>query len=263
MPGYGQDLNNNRNARLSVIDFWVGAEGLSVDSATGWTNPGIIDPESLQLDFPTELFMLERGLPRSNKMQAVIKNEGRVSWKMDEYNSEALELALNSGPGVRTFATSPVATTVAAGAPTASGWNLTSATNFAVGQLIEVPVSGITYLTYIDTISGAAITVKPALPAAPAAAAPVKAVKRIENVIGTVVMARRAVRFVILDQNGEKISLWLPACSFKKTFSLDLGGGTRNMQLPMEVQAYSLAGTWNGISESIVARVYHDYSVVS
>src|SRR5690606_18114348 len=123
-----------------------------------------VDPETIQASFPTEKFQLVRGFPAAPKVEFITGMSGTIGYSLDEWNAGAVELAVGSGPGVRTYATTPTATTVEASpSPTAAGWTLASATNYVAGQLIEVPVSGVNYLTYIKAIATAAITVEPAL----------------------------------------------------------------------------------------------------
>lgn len=264
MPGLAQDLLNLRNAKLGVIDAYYADEDTAYGAASGWQYLGVTDPGSLSMDAPRTEFNLEAGFPRANKMCAVIGTALSIDLVLTEYNALAVEFAANSGNHVRTYAATPAPTTVASG-PTVNGCVLTSGTNFAVGQQLEVTLPGAARpeLVYLDTIAGATITWKPALSAAPAVGAAVKAVKTIDTALGTTNMARKAIKLVFTDQWGEKVTVYMKAGSSKGGYKPNFGDASTNAKLPISVVAYGKEETWNGKQEQVVGHIYHDYANVS
>lgn len=264
MPGLAQDLLNLRNAKLGVIDFYLAPEDTAYNAASGWVYQGVADPGSMNIDAPRTEFNLETGFPRANKMCAVIGAAAKVDTTLTEYHAGAVEVAAASGNHVRTYATTPAATTVASG-PTVNGCTLTSGTNFAVGQLVEVTLPGGARpeLVYLESVAGAVVTWKPALSVAPSVSAAVKAVKSIDTAIGTTVMPRYAAKWVFTDQWGEVVTIYLAAASPKGGYKPNFQDATKNALLPISMEAYGKAGTWNGKSEQIVGHIYHDYANVS
>lgn len=256
-----QDLLSLRNARLGTIGVYVGAEDLAYGSATGWTDLGVMDPGTFAPDFPREMFKLMLGLPRSNKLAVVTGASGMVDFTLTEYTPYAAEVAAGSGAGVRTYAATPAPTTIASGG-TVNGGVLTSATGFAVGQMVEVTVGTATYLTYIYTLASTTVTWVPALPVAATTGA-FKAVKTVTQALGTVQLPRFAFKAVFTDQNGEIVTIYMPACSIASGWSPVFGDATTNVKLPMKFEAYGKGATWNGATEQILAYIYHDLPGVS
>jgi hypothetical protein len=258
----GQDLLNIRNAKLGTIGVYVAAEDTAYNASSGWTDLGVMDPGTFVPEFPREMFKLETGFPRSVKMMAVVGTSGMVDFALTEYTPYAAEIAAGSGAGNRTYAATPAPNTVAS-SPTVNGCTMTSAAAFAVGMLVEVTTPNGLELTYLDTKATNVVTWKPALSVAPIAAAAIKAVKNIRQALGSAVIPRMAFKAVFTDQNGEVVTLHIPACSVPDGWKPNFGDGTSNVKLPLKFEAYGKDATWNGVSQQIVAYVHHDYPNVS
>jgi hypothetical protein len=265
MPtGIAQDLTNQRNMRVGVVDvYWAVEDTLYGAVAPAWTYLGVADPGSVIPDFPRSIFSFKAGFPRATKFQAVIGTEGKINLNLVEHWPLAVELAAGSGPQTRTYATVPAPTTVAS-APTVTGCTLTSGTGYAVGQLCEIALpGGITDLVTLLTVSGAAVTWAPATRIAPIATAVFQAVKTVKQGLGSNVIVRGALKAVFTDENGETITIHIPACTPVGTYKPNFADATKNVVLPLEFDAYGKQQTWNGTSQTICAFVYHDTNNVT
>ena len=245
--GLAQELLNNRNARVGVVDVYFADELTAEDAASGWEYAGVLDPGSFSPQFNKDKFVLETGHPRTVKMEAVIRVNGALSFTLTEYNTRGLDVACGSGDPAITYATTPAATTVAS-ATSATAFKLTSATGYAVGQMIEVDGN----ITYIDTLNGTDVTVKPALPATPSAADAVKAIVAVKYALGTSEIPRKAFKAVFTDQNGAQAIIYCPSVGTSGGYTPNFADATTNAKLPISLQAYGVDATWNGESHSIV-----------
>jgi len=267
MPqGLAQDLNNLRNAKVGVIDLYYAPEDTAYGAADpAWTYFGTMEPGTFNCDFPRTEFNLDTGFPRTNKMKAITGMSGTMEFTLTEYTAMAAELCAGSGPGARTYATTPAGTTVAS-SPSVNGATLTSGTGYAAGQLLEVlGPSGTKWLTYADTVNTGTgvVTWKPALPEIPATGATVKAVKQISQAMGTSQVPRYAIKARFMDQWGETITLYMAAASTGGDYKPNFADAQSNVKLPMKFNAYGKQQTVNGKAENVVANIYHDYANVS
>lgn len=255
MEGWAQVLENNRNARIGVLDTFFADELTAWDAATGWNRGGIIVPGSFQPSFNKDKAVLESGFPRTVKVEAITRINGALSFNMQEYNTMALALACGSGAPVVTAGANPAPTTAAAGG-TVSSFSVAlgagAAAGYAKGMLIGVVVGTTEEFTYIKTISGDNLTVQPPLSAAPATGAAVRAVKDIKYALGTQTIERKAFKSVFTDQHGDKAIIYCPSVGSTGGYVPNFGDAQAYAQIPLTLQAYGIEAAWNGRQESIV-----------
>lgn len=257
MPGMAQALTANKNARVGIVDVYVAPELTTENAASGWQYVGVMDPGSFQPNFNKDKFVLETGFPRTVKIEAVTRVNGALSFTLTEYNTVGLDLACGSGAPSVTYATTPTATTVAASpTPTTTSFGLTSNTNYAVGQLLEITLSTGKEYAYLIGLNGSTATVAPALSAAPVSTNAVKAVKDMQFALGTSVIPRKAFKAVFTDQNGDQAVIYCPSVGVSGGYSPNFADAQNNAKIPITLQAYGVAATWNGVSESIVGYTF-------
>ncbi len=264
--GLPQELNAKQNVKLGVLDCYVGAEDLAYTSATGWANTGVIDPDTFTTNATKNMFEFLSGFPETNKLMAIIGVSLEIDFTIREMTRLATELCVGSGDTAKSYTTVPAATTTTASSPTTTSFTLTSATGYAVNQLIEVGLSAGAIPAedvYITAIAGAVVTVQPPLSVAPTAGDTVKGILTYSNAVGSEEVPRKAFKTVILDQWGEKVTLWVPAVSPVGPFSPKFSNAKTNAVLPVKLKAYGKAQTWNGKSQSVVGFLYRTMAGVS
>lgn len=261
--GLPQELLNKRDVRLGMLDVRVAAEDTAYNAAT-WKLPvGIIDPDSFRTSAPKEMFDLKTGFPSTTKVQAITGMELSIAFNLHEANARAIELCAGSGDTEYTYTGTPAATYAKASpAPTENGFDLNSATGYAVGQHIEVTMDdGSKEYTYIDTISSATITVQPPLSAAVTGGAGnvVKGVLLSKNAIGSSEIPRKALKVSFTDNYGNGMILHVPGFTPVGNFAPQWSNGKRNMIVPVELKAYGKSATWQGTTQNVLGYIYRTF----
>lgn len=182
----------NRAPQLSVQDqnfttnawFAKKSAGLTMTSAAGWRNPGPPTPGSYSAPMNTGTNKTMLGAVKTPASLHKNSEEMTVQIGLEGISPFGLELANKNKivPTITYIATAD--TTVVAASGTVNGLELTAATGFAEGQMIEISMgSGVTaYKEYVRilTLSGTDVTFDYPLFVAPADAATVKAVQSID-----------------------------------------------------------------------------------
>lgn len=147
---------------------------------TDYDNIGSID--GLSINYSKETIEVMRGFPMRNTKEFVSKTSAEITMQADEFDYNNLSRMLGESPS---YTAGTGSTTVAASpAPTTTVFGLTSATNFAQGDLIKIVHSGTPYYRYIKTLSGTTVTVHKALPVAPSASDAVTTVLTVTVSVG-------------------------------------------------------------------------------
>lgn len=182
----------NRASQLSVQDqnftcnafFAKKSAGLTITSAAGWRNPGPVTPGSYSAPMNTGTNKTMLGAVKTPASLHKNSEEMTVQLGLEGISPFGLELANKNKIAPTVSYISGASTTVVAASGTTTGIELTAATGFAEGQIIEIAMgSGVTaYKEYVRilTLSGTDVTFDLPLFTAPADLAVVKAVHTID-----------------------------------------------------------------------------------
>lgn len=182
----------NRAPNLSVQDqnfttnafFAKKSAGLTMTSASGWRYPGPVTPGSYSAPMNTGTNKTMLGAVKTPASLHKNSEEMTVQLGLKGISPFGLELANKNKIAVTATYIATASTTVASGTGTVNGLELTSATGFAEGQMIEIAMgSGVTaYKEYVRilTLDTTDVTFDQPLFVAPADGAVVKAVESLD-----------------------------------------------------------------------------------
>jgi hypothetical protein len=173
-----QDQNFTTNA------FFARKSALQTITTTAWRYPGPVKPGSFQNPLNTGTNKTQLGAVKTPASIHVNSQEMMLQVNLIGLTPFGMELkSKNTIAPVVTYITG-ASTTVVASSGTVNGLELTSATNFAQNQMIEIVMgSGVNaHVEYrrIETLSGAVVTFDYPLFVAPADGVAVKAVESID-----------------------------------------------------------------------------------
>lgn len=254
MSGLTQALAATKNTKAGTVTVFEAPTGTSaLSGGNAWREVGVLEPGSIQTDFPKEIHEVKTGIPETTKASFVVGLEGKLNFELIEYTGRAVTIANGGEEATALYGTTPVSTTTTASS-TNRVVNLTAVTNLAVGDEIEVAIGSGVETAFITEINSLAVTVYPQFSTAPTTGATVKKVFGYKQAIGGVNLRRKSYLVVFDATDGSQAVIHIPEAR--------AGAGLKpamphkqHAKLPVELMAYGVVD--NTLTPAAPVVAYH------